>query len=126
MSDKGDAIIWSIEKKDMKEDVPQFRVGDTVDVSVRIKEGDRERTQVFSGICIARKGSGIRETFTVRRIVQGEGVERVFPLHSPSVEAVEVRRRGKPRRSKLYYLRKRVGKAVKVKEVFERKNAKGK
>ena len=116
----------SIEKAAMKKDVPVFHVGDTVDVSVRIREGDRERIQVFSGICIARTAGGIRETFTVRRIVQGSGVERVFPLHSPSVEDVKVRRRGKPRRAKLYYLRDRVGKAVRVKEIFESKKSKKK
>jgi len=126
MSRKKDTIMESIEKAAMKKDVPVFHVGDTVDVSVRIKEGDRERIQVFSGICIARTGGGIRETFTVRRIVQGGGVERVFPLHSPSVEDVKVRRRGKPRRAKLYYLRDRVGKAVRVKEIFESKKSKKK
>jgi large subunit ribosomal protein L19 len=120
------SVIREIEAAHMKSDVPDFKVGDTVDVAVRIKEGDRERTQIYSGICIARSGGGIRETFTVRRIVAGEGVERVFPLHSPSVEKVTVRRMGKPRRAKLFYLRDRVGKAVRVKEVFAPKQGRPK
>jgi len=97
-------------------DVPVFRVGDTLDVHVRIKEGEKVRAQIFNGVCIARKGTGLRETFTVRRIVEGEGVERVFPLHSPNVLKIEVMRPGKVRRAKLYYLRDRVGKATRVKE----------
>lgn len=118
-----DEIIQAVEQVQLKKDVPQFNVGDTVDVAVRIKEGDRERTQIYSGICIARSGGGLRETFTVRRIVQGEGVERKFPLHSPFVENVTVKRRGKPRRAKLFYLRDRVGKAVRVKEIFGTKES---
>jgi len=109
--------VRQIEQEEAKgKGLPEFGVGDTVDVRVRIVEGDNERIQVFRGTVIARKGKGLRETFTVRRIVQGEGVERVFPLHSPKVAGVEVRRRGKVRRAKLYYLRDRVGKATKVKE----------
>jgi len=93
----------------------EFNVGDTVRVHQRITEGDRQRTQVFEGIVIRRRGSGINETFTVRRVSFGEGVERIFPLHSPLIEKIDVVRYGKVRRSKLYYLRKRVGKSVRVK-----------
>ncbi len=101
----------------MKKDVPEFNVGDTVKVHVRIVEGDKERVQLFAGTVIGRKGSGIHETFTVRRIVNNEGLERVFPLHSPKVADVEVVRRGKTRRAKLYFLRDRVGKSTRLKEV---------
>lgn len=118
---KGDDLLNAVEQAQMKKEIPEFHVGDTVDVAVRIKEGDRERIQIYSGICIARTGGGIRENFTVRRIVQGEGVERIFPLHSPFVEGVTIKRRGKPRRAKLHYLRDRVGKAVRVKEIFPSK-----
>ena len=100
----------------IKENKPQFEVGDTVRVSVRIKEGDKERIQAFEGTVIAKRGSGISETFTVRRVSYGVGVERVFPVNSPNVADVKVIRRGKVRRAKLYYLRNRVGKASKVKE----------
>lgn len=103
-----------IEEKYRRAQVPAFNVGDTVDVHIRLLEGDKERTQVFTGTVIARRGSGARETFTVRRIVQGEGVERTFPLHSPAVTKIAVRRAGKVHRAKLYYLRKRVGKATRV------------
>ena len=99
-----------------KKEVPQFEIGDTVRVDVNIREGERERIQVFEGTVIARKGSGIGETLTVRRVSYGVGVERVFPLHSPNVKAVAVVRKGRVRRAKLYYLRDRVGKAAKVKE----------
>jgi large subunit ribosomal protein L19 len=99
----------------MKKDPPQFQIGDTVRVSVRIIEGDKERTQVFMGTVIARRGAGISENFTVRRIVNNEGVERTFPVHSPKVTGVEVVRSGKVRRAKLYYLRDRVGKATRLK-----------
>ena len=105
-----------VEKASMKEELPYFEIGDTVDVHCRILEGDKERIQIFSGVVIARSGSGTREMFSVRRIVQGEGVERKFPLHSPRVAKVEVKRAGVTRRAKLYYLRDRVGKAVKLKE----------
>jgi large subunit ribosomal protein L19 len=98
----------------LKENVPHFEVGDTIDVHCKIKEGSRERTQVFTGTVIARKGRGINETFTVRRIISSEGVERIFPLHSPNVIDIKPIRSGKTRRAKLYYLRKRVGKAVKL------------
>lgn len=100
----------------MKAELPVFHIGDTVRVDVNIREGDRERIQAFEGTVIAKKGSGVAETFTVRRVSYGVGVERVFPMHSPNVKAVKVVRKGKVRRSKLYYLRDRVGKAAKVKE----------
>lgn len=105
-----------VEKASMKEEVPYFEIGDTVDVHCRILEGEKERVQVFSGVVIARSGSGTREMFVVRRIVQGEGVERKFPLQSPRIARIEVKRAGVVRRAKLYYLRDRVGKAVKLKE----------
>ena len=100
----------------LKSELPEINIGDTVRVHVLIKEGQRERIQVFEGTVIARKHGGINETFTVRRVSYGVGVERVVPVHSPKVEKVEIVRRGKVRRSKLYYLRDRVGKAAKVKE----------
>lgn len=105
-----------VEKAYLKEKVPQFRVGDTVDVHVKIVEAEKERIQIFNGTVIGRKGTGVNEMFTVRRIVAGEGVERVFPVHSPAVVDVIVQRAGDVRRAKLYYLRDRVGKATKVKE----------
>ena len=109
-------ILDDIEKENQKKKLPQFEVGDTVDVHMKITEGDRERVQLFNGIVIGRKGGGIREAFTVRRIVQGEGVERVFPIHSPLLQKVTVKRKGKgTRRAKLYYLRDRVGKAARLK-----------
>lgn len=97
------------------DEIPQIKIGDTVKVSVKIREGERERIQAFEGTVIARKGSGVSETFTVRRVSYGVGVERVFPVHSPNVAKVELIRSGKVRRSKLYYLRDRVGKAARVK-----------
>ena len=109
-------IIKNIEAEQLKAEAPQFSVGDTVKVHVRIKEGDKSRIQVFEGTVIAKKHGGISETFTVRRVAHGCGIERVFPLHSPVVDRVEVIRKGKVRRAKLYYLRDRVGKAAKVKE----------
>ncbi len=116
-------MLQDFEKKQLKSVVPDFKVGDTVDVHVRIVEGDKQRIQIFTGTVIARKGTSNREAFTVRRIVASEGVERVFPLHSPWIEQLKIRRHGKVRRAKLYYLRDRVGKATKVKErmIFERK-----
>ena len=105
-----------IAQDSLKSEVPAIEIGDTVKVHVKIREGDKERIQVFEGTVIARKGSGISETFTVRRLSYGVGVERVFPVHSPNVAKVEVVRHGRVRRSKLYYLRDRVGKAAKVKE----------
>lgn len=100
----------------LKQNLPAFSVGDTVRVDVKIREGERERIQAFEGTVIARKGSGVSETFTVRRVSYGVGVERVFPLHSPNVADIKVIRHGKVRRSKLYYLRERLGKSAKVKE----------
>ncbi len=105
-----------ISNSSMKETVPEFNVGDTVRVHVQIKEGEKSRIQVFEGTVIAKKHGGISETFTVRRVSHGCGIERVFPVHSPAVDKVEVVRHGKVRRAKLYYLRDRVGKAAKVKE----------
>lgn len=109
-------LIDLVEKDSLKPEVPQFEVGDTVDVHTRILEGDKERIQVFTGTVIARSGSGTREMFTVRRIVAGEGVERKFPLHSPRLDNIVVKRRSVVRRAKLYFLRNRVGKAVRLKE----------
>ncbi|MBR2579129.1 MAG: 50S ribosomal protein L19 [Clostridia bacterium] len=109
-------LLEKISESSKKSTLPEFNVGDTVKVDVKIKEGERERIQVFEGAVIAKKGSGISETFTVRKVSYGFGVERIFPVHSPSVQGVKVVRKGKVRRSKLYYLRNRVGKAAKVKE----------
>lgn len=110
-------IIRAIEAKQLMADRGHFRVGDGVRVHVKIREGDKERIQIFSGIVIAKKHSGISETFTVRRVIAGQGVERVFPVHSPSIAKIEVERESIPMRAKLYYLRKRIGKdAMKVKE----------
>ena len=107
-------LLDAVESKSLKKKIPHFEIGDTVDVRCKIKEGDKERIQVFTGIVIARKGRGINETFTVRRIVGNEGVERIFPLHSPNVVDVRPVRSGKARRAKLYYLRKRTGKGVRL------------
>jgi large subunit ribosomal protein L19 len=109
-------ILKLVEKTSLKTEVPKFAIGDTVDVHTRILEGEDERIQIFSGTVIARSGGGSREMFTVRRIVAGEGVERKFPLHSPKVAKIEVKRSGVTRRAKLYYLRDRVGKAVRLRE----------
>ena len=109
-------LLKQVSDSSLKSELPEFSVGDTVKVDVQIKEGNRERIQVFEGTVIARKGSGIAETFTVRKVSHDCGVERIFPVHSPSVKGVKVVRRGKVRRAKLYYLRDRVGKAAKVKE----------
>jgi large subunit ribosomal protein L19 len=107
-------LLDAVESKSIKQKVPHFEIGDTVDVRCSIKEGDKERVQVFTGTVIARKGRGINETFTVRRIVDNEGVERIFPLNSPNVLDIRPVRSGKTRRAKLYYLRKRTGKAVRL------------
>ena len=106
-----------VEKSSLKADVPEFSIGDTVDVHTRILEGEKERIQIFNGVVIARASSGTRATFVVRRIVGGEGVERKFLIHSPGVVDVKVRRRGRVRRAKLYYLRQRIGKARKLREL---------
>ena len=105
-------IIAEITSSQLKTDLPPFKVGDGVRVHAKVREGDKERIQIFSGIVIARKGSGIHETFTVRRISYGEGVERVFPVNSPNIEAIEVERESEPMRARLYYLRNRTGKAA--------------
>ena len=110
------SLLEQVEQKHLKQNVPDFQVGDTVDVNVKIVEGAKERIQVFNGTVIARKGRGINEMFTVRRIVNNEGVERTFPLHSPNVLDVQVNRSGYTRRSKLYFLRGRKGKAVRLRE----------
>ena len=110
--------LKTISNASMKENAPQVLVGDTVKVHVRIQEGDKSRIQIFEGTVIAKKHGGISETFTVRRVAHGCGIERVFPLHSPAVDKVELVRHGKVRRAKLYYLRDRVGKAAKVKELL--------
>ena len=107
-------ILDSVESKSLKKKVPYFEIGDTVEVQCKIQEGNKTRIQVFTGTVIARKGRGINETFTVRRIVGDEGVERIFPLHSPNVVDIRPIRSGKARRAKLYYLRKRSGKSVKL------------
>jgi len=109
-------IIRQIENEQLKEGIPSFRVGDTIRVFARIKEGTRERIQMFEGTVTKRQNGGIRETFTVRRVSYGVGVEKTWPLHSPVIEHIEVVRHGKVRRARLYYLRDRVGKAAKVKE----------
>lgn len=104
------------QKEWLKDNIPPFRPGDTVRVSVRVKEGDKERLQAFEGVCIARRGGGVSETFTVRKVSNGVGVERIFPLHSPMVADIAVVRRGVVRRAKLYYLRDVTGKAARIKE----------
>ena len=109
-------LIALVEESSIKKEPPEFDIGDQVEVHQRILEGEKERTQIFAGTVIARKGEGMREMFTVRRIVQGEGVERTFPLHSPKIAKVEVKRTGAVRRAKLYYLRDRVGKATRLRE----------
>ena len=109
-------IVDKIRNEQLKDDVADFAVGDTVKVFVKIVEGDNERIQLFTGTVIARRGAGVEETFTVRRVSAGEGVERVFPLHSPRIDHIEVVRSGRVRRAKLYYLRDKVGKAARVKE----------
>jgi large subunit ribosomal protein L19 len=111
------SLIENVEKNYLKQEkIPQFDIGDTVDVHTRIVEGDKERVQVFAGTVIMRKGRGINETFTVRRIVNNEGVERIFPVHSPFIAKLVVKRGGESRRAKLFYLRDRVGKAVRLSE----------
>lgn len=111
-------ILRAIEAEQMRNDLPEFHVGDTVKLHVKVKEGNRERIQMFEGTVIKRQNGGLRETFTVRRLAYGVGVERTFPVNSPIIEKMEVNRRGKVRRAKLFYLRDRVGKAAKVKELL--------
>ena len=117
------ALLDKIESEQYRKDAPQFAVGDTVRVHTKVVEGDKERIQVFSGVVIGRRGHGLNETFTVRRISYGEGVERVFPLHSPRVDKVEVERKGSVRRAKLTYLRKRLGKGATLVKEWEGKAA---
>ena len=109
--------LSAVEKGELKSDIPSFQVGDTVRVHVKIKEGDKERIQIFEGVVIARRNGDLRSSFTVRKISFGHGVERIFPLHSPVIDKIEVSKRGKVRRAKLYYLRGLKGKAAKIKEV---------
>ncbi|MDA8096672.1 MAG: 50S ribosomal protein L19 [Desulforudis sp.] len=109
-------MIRSVEEEQMKTNIPSFRAGDTVRVHVKVVEGERERTQMFEGVVIRRRGSGLSETFTVRRVSYGVGVERTFPIHSPRVEKIDVLRRGKVRRARLFYLRKLRGKAARIKD----------
>ena len=110
-------LINEIEREQMREDIPDFAPGDTLRVHVKVVEGERERIQVFEGVVIKRTGGGLTETFTVRKVSQGVGVERTFPLHSPRLDKIEVTRRGKVRRARLHYLRNRVGKAARIKEL---------
>ena len=112
------SLIEAIERDYMKKEVPVFSVGDTVKVLVKVVEGTRERLQAFEGIVIARRSGGVRETFTVRRVSFGVGIERIFPLHSPRIDRIEIVKKGKVRRAKLYYLRNLSGKAAKIKEVI--------
>jgi large subunit ribosomal protein L19 len=113
-------MIDLIEQEQLKSDIPPFRPGDTVQVHVKVIEGTRERIQIFEGVVIKIKGGGIRETFTVRRVAYGVGVERTFPMHSPRIDKVVIKRHGKVRRAKLYYLRNLTGKAARIKEVRNR------
>jgi len=118
---KGKMIdIKALEQEQLKTDVPEFSLGDTVRVNVKVVEGNRERIQAFEGIVISRKNGSIKESFTVRRVSYGIGVERTFPVHSPRIDSIEIVRRGKVRRAKLYYLRERSGKAAKIKESNKR------
>ncbi|MGE5561299.1 MAG: 50S ribosomal protein L19 [Chloroflexota bacterium] len=110
-------MIKMVEDAQLRKDIPAFRPGDTVRVHVKVVEGGRERIQAYEGIVIARQNSGVRETFTVRRVTYGVGVERTFPLHSPRIDHIEVVRRGRVRRAKLYYLRNLTGKAARIKEI---------
>jgi large subunit ribosomal protein L19 len=113
-------IVKQIENEQLRDGLPTFDPGDTLRVNVRIREGEKERIQAFEGVCIARQGGGASETFTVRKVSAGIGVERVFPLHSPMVESIKVLRRGRVRRAKLYYLRGRKGKAARIRERQQR------
>lgn len=113
-------ILEEVRQEQVRDDIPDFAPGDTLRVNVRVREGDKERIQVFEGVCIARKGGRISETFTVRKVSNGVGVERVFPLHSPTVESIAVVRRGRVRRAKLYYLRGLRGKAARIREKHRR------
>lgn len=109
-------IVQEIQSEQLRTDLPDFGPGDTVRVNVRVREGEKERIQAFEGVCISRRGGGAHETFTVRKVSSGIGVERIFPLHSPSIDKVELLRRGRVRRAKLYYLRRLRGKAARIRE----------
>ncbi len=111
--------LHAIQQSGLRDGIPDFAAGDTLRVSVRVREGDKERLQAFEGVCIGRRGGGISETFTVRKVSSGVGVERIFPMHSPSLAEIEVVRRGRVRRAKLYYLRKLSGKAARIQEKRE-------
>ncbi|NJR48682.1 MAG: 50S ribosomal protein L19 [Leptolyngbyaceae cyanobacterium CSU_1_3] len=117
---KAQELIRSIEAEQLKSDLPIIHIGDTVKVGVKIKEGDKERTQPYEGVVIAKGSAGITQNITVRRVFQGVGVERVFLIHSPRIESIKVLRRGKVRRAKLYFLRERTGKATRLKQRFDR------
>lgn len=117
-------LIKALENEQIRDDVENFRIGDTVKVHFKIVEGKTERVQVYEGLVIAKNNGGLRKTFTVRKISYGVGVERVFPMHSPRIQKVEVTRRGRVRRAKLYYIRDRVGKSAKVKELIRKKTEK--
>jgi large subunit ribosomal protein L19 len=124
-------ILATLEKEEAErviagKTIPEFQPGDTVIVNVKVKEGERSRVQAYEGVCIARNGGGLNESFTVRKISYGEGVERVFPLYSPNIDSIKVVRRGKVRRAKLYYLRDRRGKSARIAERTDRKDAAGK
>jgi large subunit ribosomal protein L19 len=110
-------VIDTLERQQLRDDIPEFKAGDTLKVHVKIREGDKQRIQVFEGVCIARKHGGIRETFTVRKISFGHGVERIFPLHSKVIDKIELVRMGRVRRGKLYYIRDLRGKAARIKEL---------
>jgi large subunit ribosomal protein L19 len=111
--------LVTVQRAGLRTDLPEFFPGDTVKVQVRVREGDKERLQAFEGVCIARRGAGISATFTVRKISAGVGVERIFPLHTPSIHTIEIMRRGKVRKAKLYYLRELSGKAARIREKRE-------
>jgi len=111
--------LASVRLEGRRSDLPDFRAGDTIKVMVRVREGDKERLQAFEGVCVARRGGGVSETFTVRKVSAGVGVERIFPLHSPAIASVELVRKGKVRRAKLYYLRRLAGKAGRIREQRE-------
>ncbi|MEG6521613.1 50S ribosomal protein L19 [Desulfotomaculum sp. 1211_IL3151] len=113
-------LIQSLEQEQLKKEIPSFRPGDTLKVNYKVKEGNRERIQAFEGVCIRRRGGGLSETFTVRRVSYGVGVERTIPLHSPKIDSIQVLRRGKVRRAKLYYLRALRGKKARIKELNTR------
>jgi len=112
-------VVQDVAKAQIRDDLPQFGPGDTIRVNVRVREGDKERIQAFEGVCIGRRGAGISESFTVRKVSSGIGVERIFPVHSPSIDSIQLLRRGRVRRAKLYYLRRLRGKATRIREKRE-------